>query len=313
MRRSDGRSSPSTNQVVPTLATRPKLLCASFLPSGTRSPLPGAKPTSSGPTPSGPGPPPAWLLPGLPSSRLELHADPAVSSEQTSPFSGSQLLPPRPTTCLPGSPPPPLLPLPPWDESEVSGYGTLKSFFFFLVPPWISVKRGAEPYSCRLLSTPQFLATQLPDPERIQTSPEKRREPANKAAVGPWAVWQPGPPLPRLSSRPSIERNPGPASRLQTWPLGPHCSPPHPAPAKPTPRATRVHAPSQLLLRAPTLLSTPAPGPTSTAGKNQAGGRGRARAAGEIAAALATSAAPGRGFREGYEGQPRLGDSPRRR
>lgn len=185
-------ASPSTNQVVPTLATRPELLFASFLPSGTRFPLPGAKPASSGPTPSGPEPPPAWLLLGLSSSRLKLHADPAVSSMQTSPFSGSQLIPPPPTTCLPGSPPPPLLPpLPGWDESEVSGYGTLWSIFF--VPPWISVERGAEPYSCRLLSTPQFLAIQLPDPKRIQTSPEKRREPANKAAVGPWAVWQPGP------------------------------------------------------------------------------------------------------------------------
>ncbi|EDL26486.1 mCG146255, isoform CRA_b, partial [Mus musculus] len=162
-------------------------------------------------------------------------------------------------------------------ESEVSGYGTLKSFFFFfffLVPPWISVKRGAEPYSCRLLSTPQFLATQLPDPERIQTSPEKRREPANKAAVGPWAVWQPGSPPPRLSSRPSIERNPGPASRLQAWPLGPHCSPPHPAPAKPTPRATRVHAPSQLLLRAPTLLSPQPLAQPPRLGKTKPGGGG---------------------------------------
>lgn len=185
-------ASPSTNQVVPTLATRPELLFASFLPSGTRFPLPGAKPASSGPTPSGPEPPPAWLLLGLSSSRLKLHADPAVSSMQTSPFSGSQLIPPPPTTCLPGSPPPPLLP-----PSQVGMRAKFRvtGLFgaFFFVPPWISVERGAEPYSCRLLSTPQFLAIQLPDPERIQTSPEKRREPANKAAVGPWAVWQPGP------------------------------------------------------------------------------------------------------------------------
>lgn len=271
MRSSDGRSSPSTSQVATTLATRPKLLCVSSPspPRGTRSPFPSAKPASSGPTPSVPGPPPAWLLPGLPSSRLELHADPAVSSEQTSPFSGFLLPPPPPTTCLPGSPPPPLLPLPGWDESEVSGYGTLSSSFF--VPPWIRGERRAEPYSCRLLSAPQFIALQLPDLERVQASPEKRREPANKAVLGPWEEWQPGPPL---SSRPSIERSPGPASRLQTGPLGPHCSPPRPVPAKPTLRATRVHAPSRLLLRAPTLLSPQPLAQPPPLGKTKPGGGG---------------------------------------
>lgn len=172
---------------------------------------------SSGPTPSVPGPPPAWLLPGLSSSRLELHADPAVSNEQN--FSIFHIpAPTAPADHLPsGVPAPAAPPLPGWDESEVSGYRTLSSSFF--VPPRISGERRAEPHSCRLLSTSQFMALQLPDPEWVQASPEKRREPANKAAVGPWAGWQPGPPL---SSLPSIERSPGPASRLQTWTLGPH-------------------------------------------------------------------------------------------
>lgn len=250
---------------------------------------------SSGPTPSVPGPPPAWLLPGLSSSRLELHADPAVSNEQN--FSIFHIpAPTAPADHLPsGVPAPAAPPLPGWDESEVSGYRTLSSSFF--VPPRISGERRAEPHSCRLLSTSQFMALQLPDPEWVQASPEKRREPANKAAVGPWAGWQPGPPL---SSLPSIERSPGPASRLQTWTLGPHSL------LTSAPRASKTNSqghPSPRAFPAPAAGAdsplTPAPGPTSTAGKNQAGGRGRAWTAGEIAAALPTSAAPGRGFKEG--------------
>lgn len=275
------RRAPSTSQVVPTFPTGPQPPRAPF-PTEGRDPHSRAL--------SRPLPGPHLYQSHLPpcSYRDRTLLSPRTSRRARCVLPAKFSLPQFPAPTAPadhlpsGVPAHAAPPRPGWDESEVSGYATLSISFCTFLDWW-----GKQCGAIQLSPTPNSPVRSPPAPQIPRDFRRLQKGGGNPPTKRPWDRGRVGSQDPQLVSRPSVQRSPGPASRILPWPLGPRRSPPRPAPPKPTPSPRAFRAPAA----GADSPCTPAPSPTSTAGKNQVGGRGKAGAAGQIAVAQPTSAA----------------------